>query len=233
MSKIKMFCLPYGGGSASVYLKWTKLTKSLEIIPVELAGRGSRIQDPQYTHIDEAVEDVCGYIMKHSDDSRFVIFGHSLGSLIAYELYFALKAQFAKPLMLFLSGKNPPDVLSRRLRHKLSDEELKRELHALGGLSEEVLLYPEILELFLPVIRNDFKIVEQYVMSSEHGQVDCPLVIFNGRQDRLTSLNKMERWHQFTTSKCEIHHYDGHHFFLFEQQYNIMKQVENLVSRYS
>lgn len=43
MSKVRIFCIPYAGGSASIYNKWKKYVGSdFELILIELAGRGSR-----------------------------------------------------------------------------------------------------------------------------------------------------------------------------------------------
>lgn len=59
LMRIKLFCLPYGGGSAYSYLKWkSNLADLIELCPVELAGRGKRFHEPYYSNIDEAVDDV-------------------------------------------------------------------------------------------------------------------------------------------------------------------------------
>lgn len=47
MSKIKLICIPYAGGSAQVYKKWEKyIHSSVEVVPIELAGRGKRLLNP-------------------------------------------------------------------------------------------------------------------------------------------------------------------------------------------
>ena len=40
---MKIFCLPYAGGSSSVFAKWkTYMSRDIEIVAPELAGRGTR-----------------------------------------------------------------------------------------------------------------------------------------------------------------------------------------------
>ena len=57
--KIKLFCLPYAGGAASMYDQWSaKLSKEIDVCPINLAGRGSRITDKLYENLAAAVEDI-------------------------------------------------------------------------------------------------------------------------------------------------------------------------------
>ena len=57
MTKIKLFCFPYGGGSAAVYYDWKQyLNENIELYAVELAARGRRIHEPNYNSVDDAVD---------------------------------------------------------------------------------------------------------------------------------------------------------------------------------
>src|SRR5476649_2659194 len=92
MKKIKLFYFPYSGGSSVVYEKWRKqLCPSIELIPVEYAGRGTRFTVPLCENINEMVEDAFHIIKKHLDGTSYSFFGHSLGALVAYELSHKLK----------------------------------------------------------------------------------------------------------------------------------------------
>ena len=49
---MKIFCLPYAGGSSSVFAKWkTYMSRDIEIVAPELAGRGTRFNDEKYVSI--------------------------------------------------------------------------------------------------------------------------------------------------------------------------------------
>jgi len=48
-NKIKLFCLPCAGGSSSLYSKWNRHIKSeIEVVSIELKGRGIRIDEDFY-----------------------------------------------------------------------------------------------------------------------------------------------------------------------------------------
>ena len=59
MEKIKLFCIPYAGGSAGIYSKWNgHISKFIEVCPVELPGRGKRFSEPLCNSIKQMVDDV-------------------------------------------------------------------------------------------------------------------------------------------------------------------------------
>ncbi len=85
---IKLFCIPYSGASATVYSRWSKLiNKEIEVFPLELAGRGRRLNDKFYNDMDEAAEDLSNTIIDEAKDINYALFGHSMGARLTYEVY--------------------------------------------------------------------------------------------------------------------------------------------------
>ena len=82
-----LFCLPYAGGSEVAYYKWKKyLHPSIELIPIELKGRGKRFNEIFYESLEEAVDDIFENIKDKIINNDYAIYGHSMGSLLSYEL---------------------------------------------------------------------------------------------------------------------------------------------------
>lgn len=87
MGKLKLFCVPYAGGSSSIYLKWKPLLEwRIEIIPLELRGRGSRFDEPFYENFSDAIQDLYHAIRPQIENERYAFFGHSMGSLMIHDL---------------------------------------------------------------------------------------------------------------------------------------------------
>lgn len=62
---MKIFCLPYAGGSSSVFAKWkTYMSRDIEIVAPELAGRGTRFNDEKYVSIQSAADDIYSIFLK-------------------------------------------------------------------------------------------------------------------------------------------------------------------------
>src|SRR5471030_1190282 len=143
MKKIKLFCFPYAGGSSVIYENWRKkLSPSIELIPIEYAGIGSRFAEPLFENINDVVEDVFHAIKKHLNTTiEYSFFGHSMGALIAYELSHKLtQLKYTAPVHIFFSGKLAPHIENEyKPIHALEDVEFKEMLLKLGGTSRGAL----------------------------------------------------------------------------------------------
>ena len=111
MSAILLFCFPYAGGSSAVYNQWQKCLHktNIHLKPIELAGRGGRIAEPLYANVELLIDDVFKKIAKDITEGPFAFFGHSMGAMIAYELYQKLRIQAVQlPSYVFFSGRKAP-----------------------------------------------------------------------------------------------------------------------------
>jgi surfactin synthase thioesterase subunit len=188
MSTIKLFCFPYAGGSAAVFSKWNQYldaASGIALVPLELAGRGKRIAEALHDDLEAVVEDLYRRNSRQMADSPYAFFGHSLGGLVAYELARKIKyANIRQPLHLFFSGRSAPDVSRREKEfHLMGDEEFREEVMKLGGTSREVFDHPELAELFVPLLRSDFKLAETDLTHRTVDPFDCAITIFAGKED--------------------------------------------------
>ncbi|PEY27155.1 thioesterase [Bacillus cereus] len=218
MTKVKIFCLPHAGGSAFSYSKWKNyFNPYIEVVPIELAGRGYRIEESCYHSMEEAVNDVYKIIFNQLNNSPYILYGHSMGSLIAYEL--ARKIQISNnvlPEFLVLSGRNHPNSKIKDIRHNLPDEQFKNEVIAIGGTPSKVFQSEELMKIFLPILRADFKIVETYIHDNNTQVCDIDFLILNGKNDEFTTYEEVIKWEQYTNKMCTFHSFEGRHFFLHE-----------------
>ncbi|PEW84331.1 thioesterase [Bacillus cereus] len=227
MQKTKLFCFPHAGGSAFSYAKWKNyFNPYIEVVPIELAGRGYRIEESLCQSMEEAVNDVYTSIVKQIEHSPYILYGHSMGSLIAYEV--ARKIQDSKnvlPEFLVLSGRNHPNSKMKNIRHNLPNEQFKREVIAMGGTPSGVLQSEELMGIFLPILRADFKIVETYIHDNNMQACDIDFLIFNGENDEFTTYNQVIKWEQYTSKTCTFHSFKGNHFFLNENIEEIANRI--------
>jgi medium-chain acyl-[acyl-carrier-protein] hydrolase len=89
---MNLFCIPYAGGSANLIFKsWqAELPATIRVIPMELPGHGSRMKEPRLGCVSDVVADLLPQIRAAAADSPYAIYGHSMGTLIAYELIKAI-----------------------------------------------------------------------------------------------------------------------------------------------
>jgi medium-chain acyl-[acyl-carrier-protein] hydrolase len=153
-------------------------------------------------------------------ECSFAFYGHSMGSIIAFELARALRrAGGPQPSHLFFGAARPPQIgpMSPHL-HTLNDDAFVTALQSrYGGIPAEIVNDREALSLFLPALRADFAAYETYAFSPEL-PLSCPIIGFAGTNDGVASLQDMEGWQEHTSAGFELNSIPGGHFFLEESR---------------
>ncbi|SFD53148.1 thioesterase II family protein [Streptomyces aidingensis] len=223
---LRLFCLPYVAGAASVYAPWRgALGEHTEVCAIELPGRQTRWRTPAYTRLGPLV-DALASALRNELDVPWALFGHSMGALIAFELARELRRRGAgEPRVLFVSAGPAPRLRGGSPRvHDLPAARIAARIAALGGLPEELRAEPELLRLFLPVIRADFAVCETYRYRPER-PLDCPVVAFAGRDDAEVPPERMAPWAEETAGRFTRHVLPGGHFFLRTAQAELLRAV--------
>jgi surfactin synthase thioesterase subunit len=212
---VRLFCFPYAGGSAASFHSWTnRLPRGVELWAVQLPGHGNRIRERRF----ERMEPLCEALTEAlAEELRppFACFGHSLGALIAYELTRGLRRLGRPgPGRLYVSGHRAPHLRSRRGPiHALPEAELVGELLRLDGTAEQALSHPELRELTLPIVRDDFAIAETYAHERAE-PLDTPIVAFGGTRDPIVDEDQLLAWVEHTRQSFRVHMLPGGHLFL-------------------
>jgi medium-chain acyl-[acyl-carrier-protein] hydrolase len=214
-ASLRLFCLPYAGGGASVYRAWAGLLPAeIELCVIQLPGREQRIGEPAHTAMPDLVAALAEQLAPWVADLPYALFGHSLGALVAYELGQALRATAAGPRHLFVSASPPPHCAGqRRPIHTLPDDQFIDELRRLKGTPEQVLQHRELMELLLPVLRADFSLLNTYA-HRQHPPLPCPIAAFAGAADQEIPTDVVQRWQEYTAAAFRLRVVPGGHFFL-------------------
>ncbi len=217
MEEIKLFCLPYAGGSAMVYKKWENyIDKSIKVWVLELAGRGRRAKEPYYNSMLEAVEDIFSMVKTEIENCEFAIFGHSLGSILAYELAVKIsESNLRQPKHIFYSGRYPPCILKpERNAHLLPEPEFTQRAMSLGGIPKNFIKYDVLLKKAMQTLRADYKILETEGYEPIINKSNSNISVLYGEEDELAEPSDMIAWKEYTKKQCSFHVFEGGHFFL-------------------
>jgi medium-chain acyl-[acyl-carrier-protein] hydrolase len=108
---LRLFCFPYAGGSSTIFRPWLdKLPANIEICPIELPGRGSKIKLAPLNRLEPIVKGLALQIQSYLD-KPFAFFGHSMGGILSFELTRLLSKKYGiSPVNLFISACGAPQI---------------------------------------------------------------------------------------------------------------------------
>ncbi|WP_444626240.1 thioesterase II family protein [Flavobacterium columnare] len=187
--------------------------------------------------LNTTIEEILNDLKKDNIKSEYIIYGHSMGALLAYLLCHKLQEEnLPMPLKLIVSGKKAPAIPRENKIFHLPDEEFWNEIVALGGIPDEMLNYPELIDYYLPILRHDFKLVESYKYEKKP-KLNISIDVFYGSEE--ATEEEMLGWKEETTENVTITKLEGNHFFIFnhieyfQNYFNSLTQektnVENII----
>jgi medium-chain acyl-[acyl-carrier-protein] hydrolase len=220
---LKLFCFPYAGGTALVFKKWADfLPSSVEVIPVELPGRGARLQEPPFLSLPVLIEELAE-VIRLLLDRPFIFYGHSMGAIIAFELTrFLRRNHDREPQALFVGGRRAPQTTnSEPVTYNLPKDEFIEELIKLNGTPIEVIEHAELMDMLIPLLRADFQLTQTYEYTAD-APLRCPITAYGGLQDYHVTHDLLLPWKEQTSSKFALHMLPGGHFFLRSSQSQLL-----------
>jgi medium-chain acyl-[acyl-carrier-protein] hydrolase len=215
-ARLRLFCIPYAGGGVAAYHSWPNhLPSDVEVCAIQLPGRDSRLREKPFIDllalVDALAEGLSPWLA-----SPYALFGHSMGALIAYGLVRHIRRQGGNPpVRLFVSGRRAPHVPGRQSPcHHLPDPEFVETLvQRYNGIPKAVLAEPELMDLFLPILRADFTLMETYSHVPEE-PLQQAITVFGGIDDQSVNRADLDAWKDVTRGETDLHILQGDHFFV-------------------
>lgn len=220
----RLVCFPFAGGSASFFQPLSAALPATEVLAVQYPGRQDRYSEPPLRDLHAIADAVVAALP--DDGARTVLFGHSMGALVGYEVARRLEARGTDLTHLYVSGWRGP---GRRRPggpvHGLDDAGVLADVRALGGPGTALLDEPRLVEMLLPAIRGDYAAAELYAHTPAP-LLRCPVTALTGDADPLVSPVEAMEWAERTTGEFALQVFPGGHFYLTDHPDAVRAIVE-------
>ncbi|XP_033108234.1 phthiocerol/phenolphthiocerol synthesis polyketide synthase type I PpsD-like [Anneissia japonica] len=208
--EIQLICFPPNGGGPSTYAWWQNQfgKHNVQLIMAQLPGWEGRHQEKPLQTIEEITNNLTEHLVARLIPGRFVLFGHSLGGLIAFEVAHRLIERNLRPAHIIISSwyaptlaypnevelEKAPSVLRQMEQDiknniKLSDNKALR----LSFLDDEALNNPELMKRLIPCFRVGFKICQKYT-NTHTTKLQCGMTVLGAKSDRFVPPALLDAW---------------------------------------
>ncbi|MYS65474.1 alpha/beta fold hydrolase [Streptomyces sp. SID5473] len=218
-ASVRVVLLPHSGGSATFYLPIARaLAPVADVYAVQYPGRQDR-RDEEPLRDLRTLAGLVAEVLKPGLDRPLVLFGHSMGATLAFEL-----AQRIPVAHLIVSGVRAPSHPLTDTVRLTSDDDLLAAVGALGGTNADVMADDELRALILPPLRADYVAAETYRWRSGP-PLDTPITVCIGDSDPKTTVEQARAWAGHTTAPTTVEVFSGGHFYLVEHQEQVAETV--------
>ncbi|UII23300.1 type I polyketide synthase [Fulvivirga ligni] len=217
-ASFRMICFHDAGGSSSLYDMWeTMLDADIELIILELPGRGKQLSAKPFQDIKFATNKILKDLKNHLDKPYF-LFGHSMGGLIAFELLRLIRTNnLRQPQQLFISST--PQLASYERAHldpRLDNQQL---MDSFPHLKPENTPDPELRKVLITLLRNDLALIDSFKYEFQP-PFDLPIIAIHGVDDNTVSHGQIENWKNETTTTFKlIQRKGGHHYLRNDREF--------------
>ena len=225
--KAKLFCIPYAGGTADFFDGLINtLAGEIEGFSTDYPGHGKRLKEPFCATWDALLRDVAEQINTRLEpEDSYVLFGYSMGSILAYDLLSEQMLNIVPTHVFFASHAAPHIEWPSKQYYKLDDEALLEVLRPKGGFDKvnaDLIRNRLFRRMFFLPMRADYDLIGQYRMKKDC-RIDLPATVLYAGQDVPTE--EAHTWDRFLRVDTEWHDFSGKHFFLREHT----KEVADLI----
>ncbi|MGN5376749.1 thioesterase II family protein [Streptomyces lasalocidi] len=222
-----LLCVPFAGAGPSFFHPWRDLAVDRwHVATVDLPGRERRILETPYRNVVEAAKNEIDDVARElGAGARVVLFGHSLGAVLAYELVHLLSTRDVHVERLIVSGSPGPWTQRERRAAGLPDEEFLARVEEFAGFRHEALDHPEMRELILPALQADCEMHEAYVPSTDE-PVSVPICSLRGDHDGLVTQEEARQWRDATTAGFSYAEFPGDHMYLVDHGREVLDVIE-------
>jgi pyochelin biosynthetic protein PchC len=214
---VSVVCFPHAGGTAGFFRPWARLVPDRAVLhAVQYPGRQDRIAHPPARDMDGLVGPLAEALAPAAGPD-LVLFGHSMGAAVAYEVARALEARTGRALgSLVVSGRPSPRTQRDTAVSAGGEAAVLEDVRRLGGTDPALFGDEQVRDLVLPSIRADYALIEGY--GPRPGPpLATPVLAVRGTEDPEVTAEEARDWASVTHGEFRSAEFPGGHFYLIDR----------------
>lgn len=223
-----LIIFPHAGGATTLYRNWCPLAPNdYETWIALYPGKEDRFLDQPAQSIDNLATDAAEAFGSPRSKKDLVVFGHSMGAIVAFEFTRKLEENGLKPRLLVVSGRGSliSDTSSIRLDLQLNDYDFLTKINSDHmGIPALLLEDKELVGIAAHSLREDMQLIIKYNPTPKP-IVNCDILCMTGSDESMEDTIEEYRWDNLTTMNTYNTVYDGGHFFIKNHSKEIMRLI--------
>lgn len=209
-----MLCIPYAGAGIAAFRGWQDGLPDTEVLVAQLPGRDARLRETADTDLAGRAAGIADALAAYRD-RPLIVYGHSMGAVIALEVTRRLAEAGAPPLALAVSGRRAPSRPGPlpSIAHLPMDDFIQEMQNRYAAIPPVVLQDADLRALFLPILRGDIAALEAHA-HREADPLPCPILVYGGAADPHAPAADLDPWGQESRLGARVRLLPGGHFFI-------------------
>ncbi|GAA4932574.1 surfactin synthase thioesterase subunit [Nonomuraea thailandensis] len=213
-----LVCLSFCGGGTGPYREWAAvLDAGTDLALVCYPGREGRYSEPYARTWDEMATDAATVVRTAAGDKPYVLFGHSMGGWMAFEVAARLEEEGGpRPAALAASACNAPHrgLTERDTFPSMSDseDELIAWMRTGGLLPGYITTDADLLEMAVDLMRADIAVRDTY-RYTPGAFTTAPTQVMHGVDDTVIDPAVAEEWAAVCRDDLTVTTLPGGHFY--------------------
>jgi surfactin synthase thioesterase subunit len=209
-SLVRFVCLGGIGAGTAAFAPWrTGLPPWIDIAPIRLPGRESRVREPAMVDLAELL-DALVPVVRSLAAVPYLLIGHCFGATVLFEVARRLMDEAPRSWpegLVVLNQSAPP--LTRTVPAADPRDVWERFAH-LVDIDERVLRNPALRDMVEPMVRADFALADSYVYSPSP-PLPIGITVWLGREDGLVTRHEAMAWAARTAGTFSFRAHSGAH----------------------
>lgn len=223
-----LVCFHHAGAGASIFIAWPKRLAALaDVVLVQLQGREDRLAEPLEESLSKLSARIADELSATAHDD-IVLFGHSMGAIIAWRVASRLWQRHGRKTRVVLSAQSPQPLT---LDLTWDTDMVSAWFNRLGEPLPAALQCAELRDIVVATLATDMAWMRREFVTPLPGPL--PLDVFGlcADDDKLVTWELMSRWQQYTTGLFALGSVPGGHLNIISRPDPILDFVYKLLTR--